>query len=278
MKAPSRSAAERDAGDPRLALPAPRASRGRPTRVTVVAFAISAVVHLLLVIAYPLLFGPPPAGPSEPPASSETPVQGLRVVDLIESDATPDVQRPDEPVESTTPVPVVPGPRAAPEPAPRAAAPSERPRTAAEEVRPRAFDPRLTEPLPPELTEVSEERMAQLRLLWRIEELADSMAAASEAAGRGTDWTYTDGEGRKWGISPGKLHLGDITLPLPSFSAPANSEALRRVMEDAELRSQLSRALAAESREERAKAMRERIDREREEARNKARPDTTRGG
>ena len=57
----------------------------------------------------------------------------------------------------------------------------------------------------------------RLRFLARLEVLNDSAAAAAEAAAEATDWTYTDEEGRRWGISPGKLHLGDLTLPLPSF-------------------------------------------------------------
>ena len=35
------------------------------------------------------------------------------------------------------------------------------------------------------------------------------------------DWTYTDEEGTRWGVSPGKIHLGDITIPMPfGFGAP----------------------------------------------------------
>ncbi len=40
----------------------------------------------------------------------------------------------------------------------------------------------------------------------------------------GRDLTYTDDEGKKWGVSPGKIHLGDLTLPMPfGFSAPPGS-------------------------------------------------------
>ena len=32
-----------------------------------------------------------------------------------------------------------------------------------------------------------------------------------------TDWTYTDEEGRRWGVSPEGLHLGDVTIPIPLY-------------------------------------------------------------
>ncbi len=55
----------------------------------------------------------------------------------------------------------------------------------------------------------------RLQLLAEIEATADSAATEERAARRLKDWTYTDSEGRKWGVSPGKLHLGDLTLPFP---------------------------------------------------------------
>jgi hypothetical protein len=49
----------------------------------------------------------------------------------------------------------------------------------------------------------------------------DSVAVAVALSGEATDWTYTDEEGRRWGLSPGRLHLGDFSIPLPfSFQLP----------------------------------------------------------
>ena len=43
----------------------------------------------------------------------------------------------------------------------------------------------------------------------RIEALNDSMAVR----GPNTDWTVTDGSGRRWGLSEDGLHLGPVTIP-----------------------------------------------------------------
>jgi hypothetical protein len=87
--------------------------------------------------------------------------------------------------------------------------------TAAERLRPKEGDLRLWAPVNPELTRLSREELMRLLLVAELEDAADSMAVAAEIARRATDWTYTDEDGRKWGVSPGKIHLGDITLPLP---------------------------------------------------------------
>ena len=76
-------------------------------------------------------------------------------------------------------------------------------------------------------------------------------------------------------MSPGKLHLGDLTLPLPfAFGTPVGKrdEANRRVWEWEEIQRGAAAAAARESWKERAQAIRERRDRERAAAR----PDTSR--
>lgn len=246
--------------------------------MTVAAFVASAVLHALAVLIYPWLVGPPPR-PDGPLSSTDRPVRGMEVVRIAEAPA-PDAETPAEPApELEEPEPA--GPEAVevpaegpPTPEP-IGPPSRRSRTAAEELRPRRGDPRLTAPLPAELVEVDKEWLARLRVIWALEQLNDSANAAAMAAAAGRDWTYTDGEGKKWGISPGKLHLGDVTLPLPSFSAPWNSEAARQAREDAEILRAALESATLETLEERARAIRERMDRERA---NRTPPDTTGGG
>ena len=79
--------------------------------------------------------------------------------------------------------------------------------------------------------------------------------------------TIRDADGGKWGISPGKLHLGDITLPLPiSFeSVDPDRDAFNSMVW--ETFQQRERALLLESFRERVKAIRERRERERAEER-----------
>lgn len=136
-------------------------------------------------------------------------------------------------------------------------------------LRPRIGDPRLWErPAPPPLAEPSDIERARARIAQRLGEWNDSVAAGAAEAARATDWTVTDKNGGRWGVSPGKIHLGDLTLPLPfGFSAPPHQReaAAERARRDKEIADQGARSQADENLEERAKAIRERKDREREE-------------
>jgi hypothetical protein len=126
-------------------------------------------------------------------------------------------------------------------------------------------------------------------LAFRLGFLNDSIAAEAERAAGATDWTYTDDEGNRWGISPGKIHLGSVTLPLPfSFAGNTGTYEERQDREyiDAELARGAAAAAVWATIRERAEAIRERRDREREEARTRditrrgprrAVPDTTGG-
>jgi hypothetical protein len=244
-----------------------------------VASLLSVAVHLLAVLAYPLFLGPPPAG-TVSPAGPTRPPRGIEVVHITEVlvDAPRPVAEPAE--EIRTPArPDAPVAESIAEERGVVVGPigplRSRSRTAAEEIRPREGDPRLW--APDEITAVDGEWLARLRILWALERLNDSTSAAAMAAAAGREWTYTDEDGKKWGISPGKIHLGDITLPLPSFSAPYGSASARRAREDAEILRGAIEQATQETLEERARAIQERMDRERAEARR----DTTgrgRGG
>lgn len=50
------------------------------------------------------------------------------------------------------------------------------------------------------------------RLYAGISEMTDSILMAREARRRALDWTFTDDEGRRWGISPKCIHLGFFAL------------------------------------------------------------------
>lgn len=257
-------------------VPGSKRSRGR--RVTVVAFLLSALVHVLAVAIYPLLVGSPPDGAEARP-DDERALQGLEVVRIDEvaqpaspAPPLPELEAPAEPVdpeEAEAPEEAGPTPE-------RIGPPDRRALTPAEELRPREGDPRLTAPLPEELVTVNREWLAELRLIWALEQLNDSATARAAAAAAAQDWTYTDGDGKKWGISPGKIHLGDITIPMPfSFSAPYDSDAAQQARDDAEILRAAIEAATRETLAERARAIRERKDRDRANGRG---ADTTRVG
>ena len=98
----------------------------------------------------------------------------------------------------------------------------------------------------------------------------DSVAAALAAAENATDWTVKDKDGKRWGVSPGKLHLGGVTLPLPvAFATPPGrrDEVAARNRSYTEIEQQATRMQLKDSFEERVKAIRDRKERERAEKR-----------
>lgn len=146
---------------------------------------------------------------------------------------------------------------------------------AAERLRPALRDARLWAPLDRAVNELTAEQRLELELAGRIEEWQDSVAAALAVESGLTDWTRTDSQGRKWGISPGVLHLGGLTLPLPfSFATPIGMRDVERERqwEWREITRAAATGAVHDSWKDRAKAIRERRDRERAQAK----PDTTR--
>lgn len=229
----------------------------------------SAGVHVvvLVLIRFSPGFRPVPTGPV--PAEETDP--GLRLLrfEAVDGDVEA-LDRPDQPEEA----PPTPARRpAAPAPPPLAdAEPGDR-LTAVDRLRPGAVrDPRLWRDhgpaylLPPETPEE-----AILRgLLPRLALLNDSMALEEDRRRRATDWTFTDSEGRRWGISPEGIHLGGITLPGMDFSPSEQTrlEVEAALREWSEIRDQAYRAGLDEGFEDRVRAIRERVERERAERRD----------
>lgn len=252
-------------------------SRSRERQALRAGFAASIVLHVLALLFYPWLMdrlepGPPPGVPSDPEAVA---VRGMEILVLLEiaPDDEPDPPEeepvPDEPVD---PVPVRPLPPLDPGEAPLPGEDEvdedeeQRRATAAERLQPTMADPRLWAPLDREYTDLTDEERAELLLRGMIRSWNDSVAVAAALSGRATDWTYTDEDGRRWGLSPGRLHLGDFSIPLPfSFEIPpGRREAMAR--RQWEIDDLMRGAVSAEVREtwaERAREIRERMDRER---------------
>jgi len=195
--------------------------RRRDRRGRYVAFAASAFAHILLVALYPFFSGRHPAGPFSPYRPPVREAEGMRVVRIIEITG-PEVDAPGDPVELAgveEPEVVADGPALARElqlQSPRLY----RYPAAWERLRLGRGDTRLWRPIDPELAAPTPEQILELRIAAAIEAGNDSAAAEAARARRALDWTRTDEDGGRWGVSPGKIHLGDLTIPLPFGFGP----------------------------------------------------------
>ena len=183
------------------------------------AFLVSAAFHVVFVLLYPSLFPViDPRADFLPPLGTPVP-DGIQVLRVIEIDEDEDVPEPDAPefapVTEREVTVVRPGTIDAP------VTDFARPGiSAAERLRPRVTDPRLWAPLPPEFSELTLEQREELALAGRLRDWYDSVQAAAAAESAMTDWTFTDGDGGRWGVADGQLFLGDYAIPVPVFAAP----------------------------------------------------------
>jgi hypothetical protein len=259
--------------------PSPPPSRGSgrgraglgSRRVVVTAFAVSALLHLAVILLYPTLFDRDFSDPTPflLPLTGER-ARGMEVIQLVEveSDDPEAPPEPDEPEETEAPVEELEGP-GLPDAVEEGGLVEPGP-TAAERLRPRLGDARLWAPVDPALTELTLEQRLDLEMAGMLEAWRDSVAAAAEAERALTDWTFTDGSGGRWGVSEGQIHLGDLTLPLPfgfGVQPGRREEAAYRAWEWEQLQRQQVEGAVGDSWKERARAIRERRDRERAESR-----------
>lgn len=247
--------------------------RGRHThdqahrRALRVGIGASAALHIALILLYSVVGTQ--WNPRETVLAVESPSRvssDMRVVQVIEiepPDLTPEPPEDlPEPIEEVQPDLRNVGP-----PAPDPFELDERPvgRRAADELRVRSSDSRLWRQAMPEMFELTDVERMQLELAGRIEEWTDSVAEGLAAEYALTDWTTTDDQGRRWGISPGQLHLGDITLPLPFYfggTAMQREQFARRAWEDQDILNGTNAQALRSSWRERAEAIRRRRDRD----------------
>ncbi|HEX6307886.1 MAG TPA: hypothetical protein VFZ69_06850 [Longimicrobiales bacterium] len=118
-------------------------------------------------------------------------------------------------------------------------------------------------------TEPSDQERAQRRIAAQLGEYNDSVAAEAALRERASDWTVKDGDGNRWGVSPGYIHLGSISIPVgDSYLAAAagrREEFQGRVRTWSEIQIQAGRVEAGDEFKERVKAMEERKAKERAE-------------
>ncbi|MGD2217286.1 MAG: hypothetical protein PVJ64_11030 [Gemmatimonadales bacterium] len=266
--APPEEGAKRAVQPDRRVMPQMRRRMRRHDRAVAVGVIASVLIHILVVRLSPLIIRYFEPVVYYVPTPIIVPEHGMRVVDVVvvEGPVVEPVPEPEpEPEESPTPADVEPRPYV----------------SAAERLRPRVGDWRLW--LVPPILRRSDltpaERAVELRarLYAVLEAYDDSVAAELAREMEALDWTIGD-EGEEWGISPGKIHLGGITLPLPLYFGLDPAEARRRELSTDEwnaIQRQGSQGAIDELFEERVRAIRER--RAREEAERAAEPDTTGG-
>ncbi len=250
------------------ALGEPRDQDRAHRRALAVGIGISAALHIVAILVYSVVITQwvPPATALGVDSESRT-SSDMRVVQLVEIEL-PDLtveppEEPDEPAEVRLEIPEV-GPPAL-DPVELEEPPGRR--RAAEVLRVRSSDTRLWREALPEAFALTEAERMQLQLAGRLEEWTDSVAMAVAAEYALTDWTTTDDQGRRWGVSPGQLHLGGITLPLPFYfggNSLQRDQATRRAWEDQTILNGANTQDIRGSWSDRAEAIRRRRDRDRD--------------
>jgi len=242
-------------------------------RIVWISFGISALVHILAVVAYPLFarhlrpeqVAFPMRVSSGAPALSPDLIRLLNISEQNEPEQPKPRERP-KPIPRPVITPTRPTGQQESGASEESEAEEGTPLSAAERLRPHPKDARIWGSVDPALTRLSTEERMRLQLAGKLEEWRDSVYAADDAAAEALDWTYTDKSGKKWGVSPGQLHLGGLTLPLPfNFgTAPGNRDALNTRLEEwNEIRRGAAQGAIREGWKERAQAIRQRRDKER---------------
>jgi hypothetical protein len=240
-----------------------RAERRVDRRVLVPALLVSVLIHAFV---FRFSIEPPPEYFAPPPPFLVNVEPAMRVHNItpVQTEAAPiDVQVMEREIrrEALSPdAPWVVPPPGSPPPPTEGAAVRDRLRYrmgSAEVWRPHA-DPHGDVMTPDEVV--------RARVAAELDAFNDSVAAEAAARARALDWTTTDSEGRRWGVSPGKIHLGGISLPLPvEFRPPPGrrEEATARVRSWTEIQAQAARVETEATINERARLIRERAERER---------------
>jgi hypothetical protein len=112
------------------------------------------------------------------------------------------------------------------------------------------------------------EEVVRARVAAQLRQFNDSIAEIEAARARALDWSVSGGDGRRWGIAPGRIYAGTATVQLPfamEFGAPPGrrEEERARIRDWRELQSQAARIETQEVIDARIRAIRERAEQER---------------
>ncbi len=263
---------------PSVIRPAPPRRRRRAARgAWAAAFGISLLVHLLILFV--VRFEDFDADAVAAPATrliAVRPAVGTRVeqIEVVPGDVLPDEPSVVIPPRARFDLPGLPDLPVSRDPLPadaRATGAS----SFEELLRPGERSAELWRRTSPIHTPLDAESAARARLSGRLDAYNDSVALAAADAARAVDWTRTDEDGGRWGVSPAGIHLGDITIPVPINFSPGpgkRDEVAGRVRDWGEIQAQGDRMEGKETFEERVKAIRERKEKERAEESPPPRP------
>jgi len=306
VSAPPQSAAPRAAAfapvpELRVRAPLSRPRAARPPLLTGRTIGISLALHVLLLAAVLLAPKPRPPAPREPGPIAQENVEYLEVGEWGEMATDPSANLP-EPAAAPTAIsaaavdsilrtlpPGVSFPDRVPSgirrpaggapvagqpagvPGAQGAQPGRARRSGPGGLGPELGDPRLvvTPTAVPERVLTDEERY-QEHFARRIQSLNDSIASEAERQRRATDWTFTDRNGRKWGINERGPVVGGrnvplpVPVPVPRSARDREDEARRERAQRREIDRQADQTERERYLRERGRAIRERNDRERE--------------
>jgi hypothetical protein len=280
LAAPPRAAPFRASRpEPQPPPPPKRSPRERPSFERILGWSLlgSLVLHLLFLLLSPLVVRVGvPAGEVASAAGEARPF-GMEMVIAIPSENAPDeplplVQddraAPAPTFQTPAPRPQEPGTPARPGAAPAQSTPAQDapPRqSSGEALRPGLRDSRLyvTPRQFPDLEKTEHQRYME-HLQARIDAVNDSMNVAANRERRTADWTVTDSDGNRWGLSSQGLHVGGLTIPRELLPLPAptgDNQSLEAERERQRQRDEIQRQQGAS---ERAQTQRERTDATRE--------------
>ena len=180
---------------------------------------VSAALHLALVLLYPTLTRERPQDGAIVVIPGVRAVDGMRSLRIVEVDAV-EVGEPSDPVEIEAEAPEIELETPEWSDPLDVYVPGRRP-SAAQVLRlGEGGDARLWQPIDPAMLQPTPDEILRLRVAAAVAASNDSAFAEAERLAQSMDWTRTDDEGRTWGVSPGKIHLGDVEIPVPFGFGP----------------------------------------------------------
>lgn len=239
------------------------AERRREQRALGPALLLSAAVHAVALLAIGFHVDATPE--RRPPQQVITPAEPvMRAYDIAAVAATADVPPVEAQVREQERLPEVPAPRewVAPPPAPEARPAEPAPaRSPHERLQYRLGAAEIWKPGDPlPARDLSADERVQGRVAAELRQYNDSVAAENAARARAMDWTVRDGNGNRWGIADGTLHLGSIRIQV---DMPLGDELKARERTWTELQLQADRIETREQFNDRVRAIRERTEQER---------------
>ena len=116
-------------------------------------------------------------------------------------------------------------------------------------------------------SDLTPQDLVHQRIAAQLGEFNDSVAAEADARARAMDWTVKGEDGQRWGVSPGAIHLGGLTIPVGNtqfaVAAGRREEFAGRVRSWNEIQDQAVREEARGTFKDRVKAIEDRMNRER---------------